>query len=216
MALSRTDKDGAKLASEWSFNSFFRKQGSSTAENYEDNIHLLGSFGTIEGFWATYSHLKKPNDLEPPTDYHLFRKGIRAIWEDSDNVNGGKWMIRLKKSLASYYWERLILALIGEQFPVDVVGAVVSVRFQEDIISLWNRTGSDPDVRYEICCALCSALELPPDTKLEYKKHDESVRDHSSFRNTVLYQAGVNQPFEVQQQSTQQQNTKKGRKGDSK
>ena len=198
------------LASEWSFHLFFKPPESSSNDQYEDNIHVLGSFNTIEDFWAIYSHLKKPNSLDPPTDYHLFRKGIRAIWEDADNKDGGKWMIRLKKGLASYYWERLILALIGEQFPVDVLGAVVSVRSQEDIISLWNRTGKDTDIRHEICCALCKALDLPPDTTLEYKKHDESVKDHSSFRNTVLYQAGTNEPFEVQQ--PQQHNTKRSRK----
>jgi translation initiation factor 4E len=187
------------LACEWSFFLFFRQQGSDASDHYEDNIHLLGSFSTIPGFWALYSHLRKPNDLEPPTDYHLFRKGIRAIWEDADNVNGGKWMIRLRKGLISYYWEQLIMALIGEQFPADVLGAVASVRVQEDIISLWNRSGSDSEVTHQICCRICEALELPAETRLEYKKHGESVKDGSSYRNTVIYQAGANEPFEVQQ-----------------
>ncbi|EAY02194.1 hypothetical protein TVAG_450940 [Trichomonas vaginalis G3] len=178
---------------------FYRAPGSKAADNYEKNIHTLGSFNTIEEFWSIYSHLKRPNDLEPPTDYHLFRNGIRAIWEDQDNVKGGKWIIRLKKGLGSYYWERLIMALIGEQFPVDALGAVISVRYPEDIISLWNRTASDDKVRHEICRALCSALELPPDTKLEYKQHYDAVRDHSSFRNTVIYQAGTDEPFEIPQ-----------------
>ncbi|KAH0786362.1 eukaryotic translation initiation factor 4E type 2 isoform X3 [Histomonas meleagridis] len=196
------------LGSEWSLHIFFKQQGNSS-DQYEDNIHLLGTFGTIEGFWSLYSHLKKPNDVSPPTDYHLFRKGIRAIWEDNDNVNGGKWMIRLKKGLASYYWERLILALIGEQFSSDVNGAVVSVRFQEDIISLWNKTGNDPAIRQEIYRAICTALELPPGTKLEYKKHDESVRDHSSFRNTDIYQTGTDEAFELPQHQTPSQSPKK-------
>lgn len=201
-------ENGTPLSCQWSLNIFF-KPHNNQSEQYEDNIHQLGTFVTVEGFWSLYSHLKKPNELSPPTDYHLFRDGIRAIWEDADNVNGGKWMIRLKKGLASYYWERLILALIGGQFSDDVNGAVISVRFQEDIISLWNRTGNDPNIRHEICCKLCTALELPPDTKLEYKKHDESVRDHSSFRNTVIYQAGINEPFELQQNGTKKSTQRK-------
>lgn len=202
------------LANEWSFCIFYRAKGPNANSQYQDDIHHVHTFGSIQGFWSLYSHVKKPNDLEPPTDYHLFRSGIRAIWEDEDNVNGGKWMIRLKKGLASYYWERLIIALIGEQFPADVLGAVVSVRYVEDIISLWNRTASDPEIRHEICRSLCQALELPPDTTLEYKKHDESVKDHSSFRNTVLYQAGVQEPFEIPQPQVQaaQPVTKKGKK----
>ena len=193
------------LASDWSF-MFYKAQGGKSSEKYEENIHHLGTFNTVEGFWNIYSHLKRPNDLEPPTDYHLFRNGIRAIWEDADNINGGKWIIRLKKGLASYYWERLIIALIGEQFPVDALGAVISVRYPEDLISLWNRTASDTNVRHEICRALCSALELPPDTKLEYKEHGDAVKDHSSFRNTVIYQAGTDEPFEIPQKKQGQGN----------
>ena len=138
------------LASKWSLHLFHKTQNDNPNDKYENNIHLLGTFNTVQGFWSYYSHLKRPNELEIPSDYHLFREGVRAIWEDDVNVNGGKWMIRLKKGLASYYWERLIIALIGEQFPVDVVGAVVSVRFQEDIISLWNKTGNDAERHRQI------------------------------------------------------------------
>jgi len=184
-------KQSTPLASEWSFYLFNKVQGSSSQDKYEENVQQLGSFSSVEGFWRIYSHLKRPNDLEPPTDYHLFRNGIRAIWEDEDNVKGGKWMIRLKKGLGSYYWERLIIALIGEQFPVDVLGAVMSVRFQEDYISLWNRTGDNDEVKSSILSALCSSLELPQDTKLEYKEHGAAVMDHSSFKNTEVFQAKV-------------------------
>jgi translation initiation factor 4E len=194
-----------KLGHEWSMHAFF-KSASNPSDDYLDNTHLLGTFHTVEGFWALYSHLKRPKDLDPPTDYQLFRKGIRGIWEDDENIHGGKWMIRIKKEYSSYYWERLTLALIGEQFPVDVVGAVISVRFQEDIISLWNKTGAVADVRQEIRCQICTSLQLPSDCKLEYKQHNDSRKDGSSFRNTVMYQAGANsQPVEVP--------PKKGKKG---
>jgi hypothetical protein len=61
-------------------------------------------------------------------------------------------MIEPKREFGNYFWERLIIALIGEQFPVDVVCAVISVRFQATIISLWNRTGSSTQIRHEIYC----------------------------------------------------------------
>jgi translation initiation factor 4E len=134
--------------------------------------------------------------------YHLFRTGVRAIWEDPDNVDGGKWLIRVRKGLGSYYWERLIIGLIGEQFPLDVVGAVVSLRPQEAIISVWNRSGGDRAVRDDICAKICGCLELPADTRLGYKKHDDAGRDGGAFRNITMYQAGEGRPFEVH---TQQQ-----------
>lgn len=52
--------------------------------------------------------------------------------QDDANKSGGKWIIRLRKGLASRCWENLILAMLGEQFMVgeEICGAVVSVRFQ--------------------------------------------------------------------------------------
>ncbi len=74
------------------------------------------------------------------------------MWEDVQNASGGKWMVRLKKGLASKYWEDLILAIIGEQFDVgnEICGAVVSVRGTEDIISVWNRSYDNADANNKI------------------------------------------------------------------
>jgi hypothetical protein len=81
------------------------------------------------------SHLKRPNDLDLPTNSHLFRKEIGSIWEDEDNVHDGQWMIRLKRKIGRYFCEGLIIALIRGQLAVDVVGGVISVQFQATIIS---------------------------------------------------------------------------------
>ena len=54
--------------------------------------------------------------------------------KDEANRFGGKWIVRLRKGLASRCWENLVLAMLGEQFMVgeEICGAVVSVRFQVD------------------------------------------------------------------------------------
>lgn len=91
--------------------------------------------------------------------------------KDEANSNGGKWIVRLRKGLASRCWENLILAILGEQFMVndEICGAVVSVRYQEDIISVWNRTASDQTTTTRIRDTLKRVLNLPPNTILEYK-----------------------------------------------
>lgn len=52
--------------------------------------------------------------------------------KDEANQRGGKWIVRLRKGLASRCWENLVLAMLGEQFMVgeEICGAVVSIRFQ--------------------------------------------------------------------------------------
>ena len=50
------------------------------------------------------------------------------------------------------YWEELLFAIIGEQFDVghEICGAVVSIRADNDIISVWNKSADNPDATNKI------------------------------------------------------------------
>ena len=65
----------------------------------------------------------------------------------------------------------------------EICGAVLSVRYQEDILSFWNKSADSRRVCMQIRTTLCSVLQLPMDASLEYKKHTDSMRDNSSYRN---------------------------------
>ncbi|XP_052105623.1 eukaryotic translation initiation factor 4E type 2-like isoform X1 [Mytilus californianus] len=170
---------------------FSRKsQGkTSSSASYDQNLKLVGTFASVEQFWGIYSHLVRPSDLSGHCDYHLFKEGIRPMWEDSANNKGGKWIVRLKKGLGSRCWENLILAMLGEQFMVgeEICGAVISIRYQEDILALWNRTACDQVTTSRIRDTLKRILNLPPNTIMEYKTHNDSIKDNSSFRNTDIF-----------------------------
>jgi len=160
------------LHNTWVF--WFRQQHApgSKVLNYEEGIKKISSFSSVspsrytggsaranspqvESFWSIWTHLNSPSQLQPTTDYLLFHSGVRRpVWEDPLNINGGKWIIRLRKGVADRLWEDLVLAVIGDQFrPLDgqgqddqdgepeICGCTISVRQSEDIISLWNRTG---------------------------------------------------------------------------
>eukprot|EP00644_Phytophthora_capsici_P000030 jgi/Phyca11/525487/estExt2_fgenesh1_pm.C_PHYCAscaffold_40016 len=150
---------------------------------------------SVEDFWKIYNHLVRPNDLPNTMDYHLFKTGIKPMWEDAANRRGGKWMVRLRKGVASRYWEDLVLAIIGEQFDVgnEICGAVISIRYNEDIISLWNRNADNNEACYRIRDTMRKVLNLPQFVPLEYKRHDTSLNDNSSFRNTTLWRSEKNE-----------------------
>lgn len=121
--------------------------------DYEKSTTALASWGTVESFWAVYSHLKRPSSLPTVSDYHIFKQGIRPVWEDEANKKGGKWIVRLKKGVADRYWEDLLMAMIGDQFAEasdEVCGAVLSVRSGEDVLSVWTRIdgGRNIKIRY--------------------------------------------------------------------
>lgn len=52
-------------------------------QNYDQNLKLIGRFASVEQFWALYSHLVRPSDLQSHSDFHLFRVGIKPMWEVS-------------------------------------------------------------------------------------------------------------------------------------
>jgi translation initiation factor 4E len=121
--------------------------------DYEKSTVPLASIASVESFWAVYSHLKRPSLLPTVSDYHIFKKGIRPVWEDEANKRGGKWIVRLKKGVADRYWEDLLLALVGDQFAEagdEVCGAVLSVRGGEDVLSVWTKNdgGRNIKIRY--------------------------------------------------------------------
>lgn len=61
-------------------------------------------------------------------------------------------MVRVRKGLTSTYWEDLLLAIIGEQFDVghEICGAVLSVRNENDIISVWNKNADNTEATNKI------------------------------------------------------------------
>ncbi|TPX09639.1 uncharacterized protein E0L32_009112 [Thyridium curvatum] len=173
---------------------------------YEKTLHPIAMCGTAEEFFTVYSHLKRPSTLPLVSDYHLFRKGVRPIWEDDENKKGGKWIVRLKKGVADRYWEDLLLAVIGDQFgeaSEEVCGAVLSVRNGEDILSIWTRGGGGRVLK--IRETMKRILNFPTETKLEWKSHDSSIQQRTAIEESRREKANQHHDKRPSKQHHQQQ-----------
>ncbi|KAJ2553052.1 hypothetical protein EV175_003078 [Coemansia sp. RSA 1933] len=168
----------------WSFWFMHRAPGHKI-DDYEAAMIKVATFGTVESFWATYSHLRRTDQVPTITDYHMFRAGVRPVWEDPENVAGGKWMIRLKKGISPRMWEKLAIAVVGGVFDAgdEICGIVISIRNSEDIVSLWNKNAIDHRTNARIRDTMKSVMALPADCIIQYKAHNDSLRDTSTFRN---------------------------------
>lgn len=150
--------------------------------DYEKSTIALALFSSVEAFWTVYSHLKRPSTLPSVSDYHIFKKGIRPVWEDDENKKGGKWIIRLKKGVSDRYWEDLLLAIVGDQFAEagdEVCGAVLSVRSGEDVLSVWTRIDGGRNIK--IRETIKRLLAFPADTNIVWKSHDDSIAQRSAI-----------------------------------
>jgi len=154
---------------------WYGKKGSAKlrASEYGRSIHFIGRIATVEQWWSLYCYLIRPTVLKPYRILHLFKHGIKPMWEDQNNARGGKWIVRLRKNKVDRAWENVCMAMLGEQFLVgqEICGVAISSQYPEDHLSVWNRTASDQSSTARIRDTLRRILNLPPTTPMEYKRH---------------------------------------------
>ncbi|KAG0037997.1 hypothetical protein BGZ82_001337 [Podila clonocystis] len=121
----------------------YNRQASS-AHSYVNMLQNLGTFSTVEQFARYFNWIEKPHKMENSANYHLFKDGIKPVWEDPANANGGRWILTLQNrnsDLLDRCWMELAYALVGEQLDAndDICGAVLSRRMKADRLAVWVR-----------------------------------------------------------------------------
>lgn len=154
---------------------FFKKGKDKQLQEFEDNLKEIGSFSTAEEFWGIYQHMKRPDALPRGSEFFLFKKGIRPLWEDPSNANGGRLYVSLKKSpITNKVWEDLQIALLlADSALPEVNGVVLNVRTCEVILSIWTRELSE-ERQQALRAWIRESLDLPNEQFIEYKKHPKN------------------------------------------
>lgn len=164
-----------------------------TASNWEANLRSIGAYFTVPAFLSVFSKLHRPSQLPPHSSYHLFKDGIKPMWEDTRNAAGGKWTITFRQknqALVDRSWLWLVLGLIGEQLDEkdEVTGAVVSVKPRGDRIALWVRSREGKERAEGLGKRLMHLLELgeEPGLMVEFSDHEgKKVEGWWAISNTV-------------------------------
>jgi len=162
-------------------------------ESYESNLRPIGSFATVEDFWRYYNHLVKPSKIEHNANYHLFKAGIKPMWEDPENEHGGKWVFTFKnmdKGMIDTAWENTVLGLVGETLDGgnEIAGAVLSRRKAGDRIAVWNKHRESESAILSIGRKLKALMGLDPNKfQVTYQCHDDSIKSGASYSNPAKY-----------------------------
>ena len=76
----------------------------------------------IQDFWSVHNHIELSSRLVAGCDYSVFKAGIKPMWEDKANMNGGRWLINLDKkhriNCLDNFWLEVLLCLIGLLIPL--------------------------------------------------------------------------------------------------
>lgn len=154
---------------------------------WEDNLCEITSFDTVEDFWALYNHIETPSKLSQGCDYCLFKSGVKPMWEDARNKNGGRWLLTLAKNQSGAdldnIWLETLLCLIGEAFDEqgdEICGAVVNVRNRGHKIALWTGDAGKEEAIKKIGRKLKERLNIPQSNALGYQSHEDTMSKSGS------------------------------------
>lgn len=162
-----------------------------SARAYEDRLQILAPIDDIRSFWNLFNNYDVSR-LQLRDSVHLFKKGVKPVWEDPRNAAGGAWTFRVPKAHAADVWKDVCMMAIGEQLQAavesedacvkdDICGVSLSVRFTSVLVQVWNRdAGHEAGVQriWETVSAGLSEGLMPQGGRgVYYKKH----REHAGF-----------------------------------
>lgn len=170
-----------KLNDQWSL--YYQQIEGEEIKNYQSTIHLIDKFDTIEKFWSLFSHVVNPLDLNCKCQIQIFRKNIRALWEDEANAQGGRFFLGSDRANINAFWQKAVILLIGENLNEIIQGITVSSResAQKFLISFWTSSSPNPEELEKIANELGSTIELPKNFELFYQSHSNK-NYHMRFR----------------------------------
>jgi len=151
------------------------------SKSWEENLMEITTFDTVEDFWALYNHIEVVSKIPVGCDYALFKHGIKPMWEDSRNKQGGRWLLNINKQQRTTdlnsYWLEILLCMIGEAFDEcseDICGAVVQIRSKGDKLGLWTASVKNHDAIMKIGQTMKERLNLHPRNMIGYEAHTDT------------------------------------------
>ena len=57
------------------------RRQTTTNPDFRSDSEAAVPLGTVERFWSCYCYLARPSQLPSQSDYHLFKEGIKPMWE---------------------------------------------------------------------------------------------------------------------------------------
>lgn len=150
--------------------------------NFSDLIIPLASIQNMRELRYILEYLPSFNELTMITDINIFKSPIKPLWEDENNLAGGKYIIKVKRAVGQRLFEKLTVNFMNLE---NVNGIVASIRKQQVMLSVWVRSAADDKKKF--VREMRSILNVGYDLIIEFKDNDESLKDNSSFRNTAVF-----------------------------
>lgn len=190
------DTEGEELENKWTLwfdKPTFTKSRPRSEETWKNALHKVGTVETIEEFWRLLNTVDKPTDLPDGYTFYFFKGDAQPSWEEPPNLGGGKWTfvpdtLATTKPAISHeeninnYWEKIIMAAVGENLSPEACGIVFNKRKAGNKISLWTTEAADKETQIQLGKQFLQFMGIPFGMYIRYTFHADS----KSFYNCAL------------------------------
>jgi len=159
-------------------------------QDWENRVQKIGSFDSVQLFWRYWNNLPF-SQLPIGSSMRFFKTGIEPNWDDPQNQNGGKWVLKPTAEPEQLFSD-VALALIGGALPSaeSVCGVIYSIKPKGVVISIWNSDAADKTQVNGIASELREMCDLKDTGVLQYMDHKGTMK----FNETVRQKASQEKP----------------------
>lgn len=175
-------------------------QRSSTSSGAKSLTLLSDSIPDIATFYRIYNNFPFPC-LTLKDSLHVFRSGVQPLWEDTENLAGGCWVLKVRREedRSLKVFEEIAIMVVGGELQVavqgerdHVLGVSYSPRLYWAHVSVWTKKGGNKKSIELLESTILERLseDLRPKSASEYyyKKHS----DHEGWEDaTRLAEEGL-------------------------
>jgi hypothetical protein len=135
-----------------------------------NSYKVIYNMNTVEGTIAIIETL--PEVLVKNCMLFIMREGIKPIWEDPRNRNGGCFSYKISNKNVFDVWRKLTYVLVGEtissqsSFVANVTGITISPKKNFCIIKIWMSTCGNQNP-----CIITNEIKNLTDDGCLFKKH---------------------------------------------
>lgn len=167
-----------QLDSKWSFwyQTHYERGRHLNKSDYLREVKKGGTFDTMASFWQHWNEVQERCQHEQ-CNFHLFKQGVKPVWEDPKNFKGGKCVLvvpRTSHEAMMKQWIQLMIALVmGEFETTEVNGVVLSTRPFGNIFAVWIRNCKD---RNAVDAVTRKLHELFGPIQVKFQRHQAAIR----------------------------------------
>ncbi|KIW64660.1 hypothetical protein PV04_09578 [Phialophora macrospora] len=170
-----------------------------TIDAYQLSL-LVENVADIAAFYRIFNNLPWTS-IRWGDSIHIFRAGVRPLWEDEENRRGGRWLIRVRPDPGAHAdadarvgvvddgegqhgrrkdvrtWEEVCLLCLGERD--HILGVSFSPRANFTHISIWTKQGDNSRsillLERAILTGLSSDLRPKSSADFNFRRHAEKI-----------------------------------------